>query len=107
MFTNCIKVSIVWQNVIDWLVTLDRSIDQLTSNDIIFGIPNASHYYVNFYILHAKWFIHINRERENINFVQFQNYMRCNVTFYKEIAISSQDKTGLAQLDRIQVALNQ
>ena len=45
---------------------------------------------VNFVILHAKWFIHCNREsNNNVNFDHFMKYLKNVIEIEKHIAVSN------------------
>ena len=70
LFVDCIKVDNFWKSFKTWLINVTGRVFPITTVDIIFGILRGTVKSVNFCILHAKWFIHINKEADNhVNFV--------------------------------------
>ena len=64
-FTTCTLVKRFWILVNEWLSTLENVNTPLSVANIIFGIHSITSFNVNFVKLHAKWFIHCNRESNN------------------------------------------
>ena len=63
-FTNCIKVTTFWKNFETWLSRKTNRNFSVNIEYIIFGIIDGekqNFYLDNFLILHAKWFIHIQK----------------------------------------------
>ena len=75
LFFDCIKVKQFWDQFITWLNSIDNTLPVLSTVDIIFGIPKCSLYLANYCILHAKWYIHLQKqENKNVSFNKFLLY---------------------------------
>ena len=76
-FAECVNVRTFWQELKIWLRNNEQKDISINTNNIIFGIYKESNYQANFYILHAKWYIHLQRESMRpIRLTTFLNYFK-------------------------------
>ena len=88
-FVDFDRVKPFWISLGHWLNTIEVKDITLTTKDIIFGLHSLLHVQYNFCILHAKWWIHINREQDqklNLNFCHFRVYLKGIIAIEKQIA---------------------
>ena len=85
LFVDCQKVQMFWNDFKDYIgECLNKSIT-LTTVEIIFGKLGLTDTPINFCILHAKWFIHLNKDKEITSFHAFKRYLRNVFTIEKQI----------------------
>ena len=89
LFVDCIKVDQFWKNMKIWLSTVEGKATPLKTIDIIFGIISSARKSINFCILHAKWYIHLNKQVDNhIHFANFLLYLKNVLVIEKQIAVN-------------------
>lgn len=89
LFVDCIKVDNFWENFKTWLNNVTGRVFPITTVDIIFGILSGTVKSVNICVLHAKWFIHINKQIDHhVNFVHFLRYLKDVLVIEKQIAVN-------------------
>ena len=89
MFVDCVKVNQFWQSCKLWLAGIEGNDINLSTSKIIFGIHSGSKLYINFCILHAKWFININRQENHyLNFDIFKSYLKRVLIIENQIAVN-------------------
>ena len=88
LFVDCSKIKLFWIGVQDRLSNLNEPVQVLSTVDIIFGIPKCSAFAFNFVILHAKWFIHLQRKEDIVDIRKFWLYIKNVLIVEKEIAVS-------------------
>ena len=88
MFVDCIKVNTFWQNFKLWLSMIEGNYFNLSTSNIIFGIFSGSKKRINFCILHAKWFINVNRQEDYLNFNLFKSYLKGVLIIENQIAVN-------------------
>ena len=92
MFVDCVKVNQFWQSFKLWLSRIEGQDINLSTSNIIFGIHSGSNTCINFCILHAKWFINLNRQEErNLNFDLFKNYLKGVLIIENQIAVNRKE----------------
>lgn len=90
-FVDCIKVQQFWLDFKRLIKNIEGNFIDLKTIDIIFGINRTNTFRINFLVLHAKWWIHVNREQEqNILFPPFLFYIKKIMFIEKQIASSRQ-----------------
>ena len=72
----------------DRLSNLNEPVQVLSTADIIFGIPKRSAFAFNFVILHANWFIHLQRKEDIVDKRKFWLHIKNVLIVEKEIAVS-------------------
>ena len=93
-FVDCIKVQQFWLDFKGWINNIEGKIIDLKTIDIIFGIIQTCTFRINFLLLHAKWWIHVNREqKQNILFLPFLSYIKKIMYIEKQIALGRQSLT--------------
>ena len=103
LFVECIKVKQFWNLFKTWLGNIDNSLPALSTVDIIFGIPKCTCYLANYCVIHAKWYIHLQKnENSNIEFMKFLVYFENVFIIDKQLAIHqnklSQFKSNMKRL---------
>ena len=89
VFAECIKVKLFWICFEAWLNNIENVQIKLTTSDIIFGLHKKFDFLYNFCILHAKWWIHLNREEDQlVNFYHFKIYLKKTINIEKQIALN-------------------
>ena len=89
LFVDCVKVIQFWQYFKLWLTMIEGNDIKLSTSNIIFGIHSGSKLCINFCILHAKWFINVNRKVDhNLNFDLFKCYLKNVLTIENQIAVN-------------------
>ena len=76
LFVHCQKVKQFWTNFKEFITKSSEKTFSLTTAEIIFGKFGISNTAPNFCILHAKWFIHLNKKENNISFNCFKKYLK-------------------------------
>ena len=87
LFVDCAKIKLFWIGINDRLSNLNEPIQVLSTIDIIFGIPKCAAFALNFIILHAKWFIHLQRKEDFVDIRKFWLYIKNVLIVEKEIAV--------------------
>ena len=86
-FAECVNVRTFWQELKIWLRNNEQKDISINTNNIIFGIYKESNYQANFYILHAKWYIHLQRESMRpICLTTFLNYFKTVLIVEQQIS---------------------
>ena len=108
LFVDCIKVNDFWKALQIWIHNIDQLLPVLSTADIIFGIPKNSAFKLNFIVLHAKWFIHLQKQDDhNVCMNKFHVYLKSIIEVEKEIAINRKDmNTFDNHLQPIYISLN-
>ena len=88
LFVDCIKVQKFWTDLQNWLNSIGNMALALTTRDIIFGIVNSASFMINFCILHAKWYIHLNKKEDIVCFANFWQYLQNVLKVEHELANS-------------------
>ena len=89
LFVDCIKVDQFWKDMKIWLSTVEGKAMPLKTIDIIFGMITSARKSINFCILHAKWYIHLNKQEDNhINFAHFLLYLKNVLVIEKQVAVN-------------------
>ena len=76
-FVDCIRARHFWHIFNNWISTIEGSIITFTTSEIIFGkfgISNKSQY-MNLCILYAKYFLHLKKETNFIQFGLFESFI--------------------------------
>merc|ERR1712074_96221 len=85
LFVDCKRVKQFWLEFKTFLTAcLDNTIS-LTTIEIIFGKFGLKYTAVNFCILYAKWYIHLNKDKDLISFQSFKSYLRNIFIIEKQI----------------------
>ena len=72
-----------------WLSTVEGKATPLKTIDIIFGKKTSEGKSINFCILHAKWYIHLNKQVDNHkHFANFLLYLKNVLVIEKQIAVN-------------------
>ena len=88
LFVDCIKVKLFWTLFMTWLHGIDNSLPVLSTIDVIFGIPKCSCFVANYCLIHAKWYIHVQkREKQNVTFNNFLLYFENVFIIEKQQAV--------------------
>ena len=103
LFVECIKVKQFWNLFKTWLGNIDNSLPVLSTVDIIFRIVKCTCYLANYCVIHAKWYIHLQKnENSNIDFMKFLVYFENVIIIDKQLAIHqnklSQFKSNMKRL---------
>ena len=86
-FAECVNVRPFWLELTTWLCNTEEKDITINTMNIIFGMLKESNYRINFYILHAKWFIHLQRESNRpICFNTFLAYFRSVIMVEQQIS---------------------
>ena len=97
-FVDCIKIKQFWNDFKDFTKIVLKTPFTLTTAEIIFGKLNTTYAATNFCILHAKWFIHLNKNQQIITFNQYKNYLRNVFTVEKQIYINNKKAEKFSKL---------
>ena len=85
LFVDCKRVKQFWLEFKKFITACLHNTISLTTIEIIFGKFGLKYTAVNFCILHAKWFIHLNKDKKLISFQSFKSYLRNIFIIEKEI----------------------
>lgn len=89
LFADCIKVKTFWKNLMTWLSIVEGKEIKIKTIDIIFGMITGSNKRINFCMLQAKWYIHLNKQGDqHVNFANFLCYLRGVLVIEKQIAVN-------------------
>ena len=78
------KVDQFWKDMKIWLSIVESKAIPLKTIDIIFGMITSARKSINFCILHAKWYIHLNKQNDHhVNFANFLCYLRGVLVYWK------------------------
>jgi hypothetical protein len=87
-FVDCNKVKLFWEHFKDFISRSQGNPCSLTTCEIIFGKFGISNLSVNFFILYAKWYIHLNKSQHLISFDAFKEYMKNVFIIEKQVYIN-------------------
>jgi hypothetical protein len=95
LFVECSKVDNLWKEFIAWYNRIESQSIKLTAKDIIFGCLRTNMpIYLNFCILHLKWFIHTKRKEDLMPyFVNYLHYLEHVLQVEEARHIRNNDKT--------------
>ncbi len=90
MFYLCENVRPFWRSVEKWYTAQIGKVD-LSLKDVILGKVILQSHFINYCILHAKWFLHKQYKNSKTNsitpsFLQYLIYLKNSVTIEKCIA---------------------
>jgi len=89
LFVDCIKVKLFWENLKAWLNIVEGKTIPVKTVDIIFGIITGSSKGINFCILQAKWYIHLNKQKDDqVIFANFLCYLKGVLVIERQIAVN-------------------
>ena len=78
-----------WENLKTWLNTVEGKAIPVKTIDIIFGMITGSGKGINVCILQAKWYIHLNKQKDlHVNFENFLCYLRGVFVIERQIAVN-------------------
>ena len=85
LFVDCQKVQKFWDDFKTYIAGCLNKHINLTTVEIIFGKLGLTNAPINFCVLHAKWFIHLDKDKHIISFHAFKRYLRNVFTIEKQI----------------------
>ena len=87
LFADCVNVKSFWLDFADFISNIEEKDIVLTSIDIIFGVTDVKEYILNYLILHAKWYIHMQKQTDqNVFFYLFLKYLKVVLVIEERIA---------------------
>ena len=88
LFVDCKKVRKFWIEFKELITTSLQKPFSLSTQEIIFGKFGAMDLTPNYCILHAKWYIHMNKDKLEISFNGFKKYLKSVLIVEKQIYIN-------------------
>ena len=95
MFVECRKVENFWNSLQLWYNSINNSPMTLDKRFIIFGVlTNPLDVAMNFCILYAKWYIHLQKiAKRDVSFKAYLKKLKAALTTEREIAVKKQKLT--------------
>ena len=97
-FVDCSRVKQFWIHFKDFIIKTLAKPFTLKTSEVIFGKFGISHRSSNFCLLHAKWFIHLNRSQQIISFENFRSYLKNVFTIEKQIYVNKNKQQEFGKL---------
>ena len=86
---DCINAELFQTNLKMWLSFVDGQAIPIKTTGMIFGMVTDPRKYVNFSILHAKWYNHLNKQNgHHVSFANFLCYFRDILVTEKLVALN-------------------
>jgi len=88
-FAECNSLKTFWDQFIEWMTRVEGKNIQLDTASIIFGIFTGISNRLNFCILHAKWYIHLQKQsNQHVQYNQFMKYFNNVICIEHQLAVN-------------------